>query len=136
MKYFEIWNWNLDMRLNLSLIWKVFWSVFKKCSGSPCYLMVVSGGSFSLGHLYLHTSKLSSESHKLQNFQSREILVALWTESLFRLASIFFKQLWCCLSQHILFFSETPLKTSLLHIGFLMNQFYSAKYYLFRSVPI
>ena len=39
------WNWNLDLRLNLN--WKVTlnWFFFK-CLGSPCYLILVSGGSF------------------------------------------------------------------------------------------
>ena len=35
---------NLDMKLILSLILKVFKKI---CLGSPCYLVVVSGGPFS-----------------------------------------------------------------------------------------
>jgi hypothetical protein len=49
-------NW--DMKLNLSLIWDDFFgSFFFKCLGSPCYLMVVSGGSFFSGGCHKDTSR-------------------------------------------------------------------------------
>ena len=48
---FKIW---ISMKLNLSLIQNVF---LKKCLGSPCYQVVVSGGSFFLGGLNKDTRR-------------------------------------------------------------------------------
>ena len=64
---------NLKLNLSLSLIWKVF---KKKCLGSPCYLMLVSGGSFFLGGLnkdirrcFLRCLQVSSSSSLLFNVE-------------------------------------------------------------------
>ena len=64
------------MSLNLHLNWKFLKYFLKRCLGSPCYLMVVSGGSSSSGSLnkdtrrcFLHCLQVSSSSSLLFNIK-------------------------------------------------------------------
>ena len=69
----EIWIWNW-IWVKFGLNWKVFEAFFINCLGTPCYLIVVSGGFFFLNRdtrrCFLQCLQVSSSSSLLIEFWS------------------------------------------------------------------
>ena len=67
------------MSLNLHLNWKFLKYFLKRCLGSPCYLMVVSGGSSSSGGLNKDTRRCFLRCLQVSNSSSLLFNIEFWS---------------------------------------------------------